>query len=264
MSIFKQELKFHRNSFIIWAVVMVLFVFVYLGSYEAIAMDEQMMKVYEKLPEAMKKAYYMDQVNMADIHGYFVSTFMYLIILMGIYTAISTATVFAKEEDRRTAEFLYTRPVTRTNIFAQKILSNLTGLILMHLMVLGAIFLTLTGIITADYEPAVFVYVVMSTFFVSAAIGAVGWLISTFLTGERLASSFGIGLVLGSYMCHILSGLAEELEPFQYFSLMYYTDLPFIVQNSALPWEKTAIMLLIFVVSGGLAHFRFQSKDIHV
>jgi ABC-2 type transport system permease protein len=262
MSLFKQELRFHRNSFLIWAIVMVLFISVYLGSFEAIGLDEEAMAVYENLPEAMKKAFGMDQTNMAEIHGYFATTFLYLIILMGVYTAISTATIFTKEEDQRTAEFLYTLPITRTRIFLQKIFSNIISLIVMHLVVLGAVFLILTNIITADYDPPIFVYAVLSTFFFSLAISAIGWLISTFLTSERLALSTGIGLVLGSFLCHILSGLTDELSFFEYFSLTYYTDLPFIVDHAALPWEKTILLVLVFLIFTSLAYLRFKHKDI--
>jgi len=263
MIIIKRELAFSRTSFIIWGTILFFITLMFFGSFAAIEIDENYLKIMEQMPEALKAAFMIDILNYADLHGFFAgNSYPYLMILVGIYTAILAATMFSKEEDKRTAEFLYTKPVTRGNIFSQKLISVLLNVIGMNLILLAGIFLTLVFIIAKDFNPTIFLTLVLGMFLACLTIAGMGLLISNFTSSEKLGLTLGISFVMISYVLNIMSGIVDAFSFLKYASFFYYLDPASIVVSEQIPWGKYGILLSVFMITTYLAYIRFLKKDI--
>jgi ABC-2 type transport system permease protein len=265
MNILMQELRFHRTSFLIWGFVLFAVSFLFLASFAAYEIDESFVEIIDTLPDAIKSAFYLDVLNIAEIHGYFAgNTYTYLVILASIYSVMMASGLFSKEIDRRTAEFLYTRPVKRSTIFFEKLLSMLIHITGVHLFILAGIMVTLWAVLDEPYSLTIFIGLIVGLWLASLAVGGIGLLISTLVTSERKGLTIGIAIVLLSYLFHILSGLADVLEGIKYLSFFYYLQPAKIVLTESIPWAEFSLFIAIAVLSILIALILFQKRDIQL
>src|SRR5690606_27805762 len=80
-----------------------------------------------KMPDEILKAFGMDENTWSSILGFYNTYYgIYIIVLLSIYTTSTAATIISKEEKYRTAEFLLTKPISRSSVFWTKIGSLLS------------------------------------------------------------------------------------------------------------------------------------------
>ena len=123
--IFKKELKRNRKNTAIWTAIVVVFTALILSIFPSFSeMGEEMAKLMSSLPEEYAKALGMDEETWSSIIGYYGTYYgIYIILLIGIFTASTGATIIGKEERDGTAEFLLTRPISRGSIVWTKLMA---------------------------------------------------------------------------------------------------------------------------------------------
>ena len=112
--IFKKELKRNRKNTAIWTAIVIVFTALILSIFPSFSeMGEEMAKMMSSLPEEVAKALGMDEGTWSNIIGFYGTYYgIYIILLIGIFTASTGATIIGKEERDGTAEFLLTRPIS--------------------------------------------------------------------------------------------------------------------------------------------------------
>ena len=150
----KKEFKNNLKSFIIWTSILVgMFLIVYI-IYPYIITDDamknldEMMKVF---PKEVLKAFNMDITSINTAYGWLKSEgFMFVLIVIGIYSSILGANIVLKEESDKTIEYLGYLPIKRSKIMTNKILVSLTYIISMVLLLSIFNYIALT--ISGDFE----------------------------------------------------------------------------------------------------------------
>ena len=131
----KKELRNNFGSFIIWTLILVgLFLVVFLvyptivNSGNMSLMDE-MLKIF---PEDILKAFNMDLASIDTAFGWLKTEgFVFTILIIGCFSAITGSNIILKEESDKTIEYLNSLPITRTKIIINKIICSLIYIILM-------------------------------------------------------------------------------------------------------------------------------------
>ena len=125
----RRELRVNLRSFIIWSVVAIaLFSIAYLV-YPSIINNydpEMLDKLVQSMPKNMQEAFNMDISSISSVLGWFKTEgYTYLILILGLYSAILGANILTKEENDKTIEFLYSKPISRNKILFKKILCGI-------------------------------------------------------------------------------------------------------------------------------------------
>ena len=134
-NLYAKDLKRNFKKFLIWTVsVMGLNIFTAF-MYDSIqAGTDQVQLLLELYPESLMKAFGMDAVSWSNILGFYSTYFIFYILLSGgVFSITFGMDILSKEESKRTAEFLYTRPLTRSEVYVTKTLSLLTYIFLFYL-----------------------------------------------------------------------------------------------------------------------------------
>ena len=115
MNMFLHELKAYRKSTIIWTCSLIALVVLFLSMFPTFSKEADAFKeIMEGFPEPVRKALGLSVDSMSSILGFYSYIFLY-ITLCGAIQAMNLGTsIVSKEVREKTADFLLTKPVTRT------------------------------------------------------------------------------------------------------------------------------------------------------
>ena len=137
--IYRMELKRNFRSFIIWTASICGILFLGMLFYPAINADgllTQMDALFENpMMKGMLTAFGADISSLGSLTGFYVTyNSMYNVLLGCIFASVLAGKLFTAEESDKTADFLYTKPITRSTIFISKSAVLLTYITLLCLM----------------------------------------------------------------------------------------------------------------------------------
>lgn len=124
-NIYKMEMSRNLKSFAIWSSSICGMLFLGMLFYPAINADgllTQMEALFENpMMKGMLAAFGADVSQLGSLMGFYVTyNSIYNVLLACIFASVLAGNLLAKEEAEKTAEFLFTRPVSRRTIFVSK------------------------------------------------------------------------------------------------------------------------------------------------
>jgi len=241
----KREFKVNLKSFIIWlSILLIMFTLVYL-IYPYIITDEniknidEMMKVF---PPDVLKAFNMDMSSIATPYGWFKSEgFMFILLIIGLYSSILGGTILLREENDKTIEYLASLPIKRNTIITNKII---VGLIYSILIVLIFLIFNYIGLsLSCEFNHKEFILVSLTPILISLPLFSINLFISTFLHKTKKTPGISLGLVFIFYILNTLSEISTKVDFLKYFSIYSLVD----IRNVITKVEINPIMIIISI-----------------
>lgn len=124
-AVYKMEMRRHLKSFLVWAGSVGGAIFFGMLFYPAIGGGDFLDQLGPLFENPMMKgamtAFGADILSMGSLTGFYMTYNSLFIILLGcLYASLLAEKLLAREEADRTAEFLYTKPLGRRDIFLSK------------------------------------------------------------------------------------------------------------------------------------------------
>jgi ABC-2 type transport system permease protein len=151
---------------------------------------------------------------MANVLGFYATRNALFIVLMGNFFAILLGgRLLAQEEYEKTAEFLLTRPVTRSEILAGKLAVLVAGITIVTAVIFasGWASLELFKGDTGYRMPAFLVHTVYS-FLLMQLFGAIGLFLSLLMRRARPMTTVVIGIVAGTFFLDMVSRFTKTAD----------------------------------------------------
>ena len=261
MKILLHETKRSRWSLLIWTAVISFMLGITVLIYPEMA--PQMNEMTDMFADmgSFTAAFGMDQLNFGEFMGYFAVECGNVLGLGGaLFAGITGITALVKEERDRTAEFLLTHPVSRTEVVKGKLLSVLAQISVLNLVVMGVCTLGVVAIGEKAALTAAFFLLFLAYYLLQLEIACITFGISAFLKKGGVAVGLGVGF--GFYFLNILSNLTEEAEVLKYITPFAYCEGSYIVENKALdiPYITVGGGLTAIALIAGFWYYR--RKDI--
>jgi len=263
-NLYFKELRRSRKNFLIWASIIIGFTLMILSLYPSMAkMGDSLTMMMESLPEEFTKAFGMDENTWSNMNGYYSTYYgIYIILLMSIYTASTAATIITKEARDGTAEFLYTRPISRKSLVQTKV--AVMGTLMM------AIFIIQTALAIAgfemfgegnvDWEAVKIMHV--HGFFLVLLFTSLGFLIASFLNPKMNFMGMIVGMVFGTYFLNTISQVSETAEFLGYASPYHYLTFTFQPGAAEAAWLGIACFVAMSLGSLAWGMHRYRTADI--
>lgn len=196
-----------------------------------------------------------------SLAGYYGLEFEYIVGLIGsIFVAYITGNLIVKEEKDHTAEFLYTLPHSRLSILFQKLLAVVALSLMMHLIILGSAYLTIT--LSGQEMSGIDLFnLQLAAFLCHLIVGFLSLGITELLPGQF--SNLGPIVVIIQYLMSVLNNMVPNLPLVRWitpFSFSYSAD---ILQNGAIERPLVASNFAVAVLVLLLGAWRFNRRDIH-
>ena len=263
MNIFFHELRSYRKSVIIWTLSLVALVVAFFALFPALTRDiSETKNLFQGFPEAIQNGMGLVLDHFGTILGYYAFPINFVILVGAIQAMNMGTSVVSKEARDKTADFLLTKPVTRTKILTGKILAILTSLVLTNGIYLGAATLMAQFVSKEPFRFKLFFMISISLFFVQLIFMSLGILLSVSVPKIKSAVPISLGTVFIFYFINFLCTTASDdilryLTPFKYF------DPAYIVEHGSYELIFMIITFVIIFVTITASYLIYERKDIH-
>lgn len=263
MNMFLHELKAYRKSTIVWSISLVALVALFLSMFPSFSKDaEEFKQLLEGFPVELRKAIGLSVDSIATLLGFFSYAFLY-IKLAGAIQAMNLGTsILSKEIREKTADFLLTKPVTRTQIVTSKLMAALVSLVLTNIVFISATLMIASLVAGNDFSRKTLLLVSITLFFIQIMFLVIGILISIVFPRIKSVISVSLGTVFGFFMLGMISSTTDDtglrfLTPFNYF------DSAYIVKNMAYENSFLFVEIIFIIIAVGASYYMYVKKDVH-
>ena len=260
----KRELKVNLKSFIIWTSILigmflvVFIVYPYIITDDSLNGLDQMMKVF---PKELLKAFNMDITSINTVYGWLKSEgFMFVLIIVGIYSSMLGSSIVLKEESDKTIEYLNGLPLKRRNIMFKKILASIFYITLM--VVIVGIFNYIGLTISGDFSKKQYLLLSVTPLLIGLPLFAINLFISTFRHKTKKVIGISLGMVFLFYFLQIISDLGEKTKVLRYYIIYTLSDTINIVSKTNLNSVMIIISLALTLLFIGCSFVRYEKKEL--
>ncbi|MCM2535663.1 ABC transporter permease [Neobacillus pocheonensis] len=263
MNIFLHELKAYRKSTIIWSISLTLIVALFMSFYPSFAKDtETFKKIMEGYPPAIRNLIGVNLGNFFTILGFYCFPLSF-ITLCGAIQAMNLGTaIVSKEVREKTADFLLTKPVTRTTVMTSKLLAALSSIVITNIVYLAAASISAMQVKTADFSFKLFVMLSLTMFFIQLIFLALGIIISVSVPKIKSVLPISLATVFAFYFLGMFSSTTGE-EAKRYLSPFKYFDTAYIIKHASYEASFLIVGAVVIILAITASYFVYIKKDIH-
>ncbi|WP_079507408.1 ABC transporter permease subunit [Mesobacillus jeotgali] len=263
MNMFLHELKAYRKSTFVWTLSLVVLVVLFLSMFPSFSKDaEEFKRLLEGFPIELRKAIGLSVDSIATLIGFFSYSFLYLKLAGAIQAMNLGTSILSKETREKTADFLLTKPVTRTQVVTSKLLAALLSLVITNIVFIAATFLMASVVAGDNFNKEALFLISFSLFFIQLMFLALGFVISVIFPRIKSVISVSLGTVFGFFMLGMISSTADD-EALRYLTPFNYFDSAYIMEHAS--YET------VFIITGSLfciaavivSYYIYTKKDVH-
>lgn len=265
-NLFLKELKRNALSLIVWMTIITLFITLTMSFYRTFL--ENQSKILAMVSLVPKGALQFKGVsNLEDLLSvlgfYAANNVIYMMVLGSVFSIVISSNILLKEEYNKTAEYLLTRPLTRSEIFTSKLAVVFLNIFLLNFVTALAGFISMELVKNEPYSVRAFAILSLYTLLLNMLFGTIGLVMSTLVKRAKPITTFSIGLVLILYFINTLSKITEGASKLGYISPFRYANVDAINPAYTIDlWHLLyflGISLLLTVISYRL----YKRKDIY-
>jgi len=259
----KRELKVNFKSFIIWTLILIVMFLVVFLVYPYIITDDTMKNLDEMMevfPPELLKAFNMDLASINTAYGWLKSEgFMFVLLIIGIYSSMLGFNIVSKEEYDKTIEYLGSLPIKRSTILKNKIIVSFIYMISIVLII--GLFNYIALLISGDFNQKEYLLLSITPIFIALPLFSLNLFISTILKKSKKSNGISLGLVFLFYMITVLSELSTKVEFLKYFSIYTLADTRNIIENTKLNPIIICISIIITILFISLTYIKYNKKE---
>lgn len=261
MTLIKHELKQGRISFCIWTAS--------IGALLAICiflfpeMKDEMDSVSEIFASmgAFTAAFSMDKLSFGTLTGFYSIECGNILGLGGaFFAALRGAGILCKEERGRTAEFLFSHPVSRVRVLTEKLCALFIEIIAMNLILF---LLSLSAIAAIGEEIPWKELALLHCAYCLLQLELAGVCFGISAFARKGSAGIGLGLAAVFYFLNLIANITESAEFLKYITPFRYCEGAEILAHGSLDGVLVAIGAGIGIAGIAAGYFKYCRKDIY-
>lgn len=269
--IFSQEFKSTFSKMIAWLLVIGVLTGLLMAFYP-LMLEDRMRSIFDTFvnelsPNVSNALGFTKDLDYSNISSYLAFVFQYIAVLIGIFAFQIGAKSLSKEEETGSIQYMYSNPISRSEIVSSKLLSGVVT-IFIFLILLCALTFGFIKVIGIKYPEVAnndylvnLVIIHIGLLAISLVFMGIGYFISSFSRSANYSEAVAVlfvivvvlliitGKVVGSPYLEIVSRL-----PFEVFK-------PLNLINNTFDFIGMAINALVFVISIILTYVIYGSKE---
>ena len=170
--------------------------------------------------------------------------------------------IVSKEVREKTADFLLTKPVTRTTVLTAKLSAALVSLIVTNIVYIVAATVMAYQVETEVFSLKPFILLSITMFLTQLMFLALGIIVSVLVPRMKSVLTVSLSTVFAFYFLGMISATTGD-ETKRYLSPFKYFDSAYIMNHSAyeVPFLFVGAGIIIFAVAA--SYVVYSKKDIH-
>ena len=255
----------YAKSILIWVVNIILLLVIFMAFFPAFSSDASLLdKMLENYPPELLKAFGMGgTLSLATVLGYFAFIFTFLQLCLAVQAANYGFSILSVEEREFTADYLMSKPVSRSEILIAKFGAALLALTITNAFAWIGSFLAIE--LFREGKPYDFNHLILllativlfQLFFLT-----LGMAISVMVRRIRSVLSFSLGLAFGTYILNTVRAIVGG-ETLGYFSPFYHFDPAVILDKGTINMPMVSISLAVVLFSILATFVLYTKRDIN-
>lgn len=265
-NLFLKELRKNAAALMVWTLVITFLVSVTVSVFPVFLKNQgKVMGLLHILPKGVLQFKGISNPkDLLSVLGFYaVNNVIYMMVLGSIFSIVLASGILLKEEYEKTAEYLLTRPITRSEVFFSKLSVVFLNIFVLNFVTALAGFISMELVKQAPYQFSSFLILSLYTFLLNLLFGSAGLFISTIIKRAKPVTTFSVGLVLVFYFVFTFSKITDKAAFIGYLSPFKYVDTEVIKSGYHLNPVNLAyfigISLLLLIISYRL----YRRKDIY-
>lgn len=262
-TIFRHEFRSRLGSVFTWSLSVAALLLIFSSFYASFAGEAELVsEMLQNFPAELRAAFGLDNMDLASVPGYFSFLFIFVQLCLAIQASLYGFGLVSIEESELTADFLLSKPVSRSQVLVSKLLAAISSLTVTNLVVWVFTFLSITLFRAGrDYDASVIILLLLSVAVFQLSFLSVGLVISLLVKRVRNVTPYALGLGFGAYVLSAFSGVVgdvklELLTPFKHF------DPAAIASQGAYDTPLVLLNLAVTVLALAASYWRYLHRDI--
>lgn len=262
-NIYRHEFRTRLKSVVLWSLAVTALIFFYFSLFPVFADQAALMnEMLAKFPPELRAAFGMNKIDLSTALGFYSFVFLFVQLCLAIQAGNYGFGLVSIEESELTADFLLSKPVSRTRVMTSKLLAALTSLTITNLVVWVSSFAAILLFReNHEYEPSTLILLLLSIVIFQLFFLSVGLVISLLVKRVRSVTPYGLGLGFGSYVLSAFSGVfgtvaLELITPFK------HLDAASIVQHGAYDTPLVLLNVAVSLVALAVSYWLYIRRDI--
>ena len=213
------------------------------------------------MPEEMLGSFNMDIIGIENAYGWFKTEgYVFLILIGGVYASILGATILIKEENDKTIEFLYSKPINRNQIVTSKILCGIINILLFTVIVTVLNYIGLKSVETFELKEFLMISILpLLTYYLFFFTSL---FLSTFIKKTRKSMGIGVAIVFISYAMQLVGGVSADLDILKKMSYFEFSSARYLILNNSLDMKYLILGITVIVILILAIYYRYDKKEI--
>ena len=262
-NIYRHELRTRLRSVVIWSLAVTAIVLFYFSFFSVFADQAALMnQMLERFPPQLRAAFGMDAMDLSTVLGFYSFIFLFVQLCLAIQAGNYGFGLVSIEESELTADFLLSKPVSRTQVLTSKLLAALTCLTITNAVVWVSSFAAIS-VFRGDreYDPRTLLLLLISIVIFQLFFLSVGLVVSIVVKRVRSVTPYSLGLGFGAYVLSAFSGILgdvklELITPFKHF------DPARIVRDGAYDTPLVLINVTVTLIALAASYWLYVRRDI--
>ncbi len=262
-NIYSHEFRTHLRSVVIWSLAVAILVLFFFSLFPVFADQAALMNEFlSRYPQELRAAFGMYNMDLASVLGFYSFLFLFVQLCLAIQASYYGFGLVSIEENELTADFLLSKPVSRTRILTSKLLAALTSLTITNLVVWVCTFIAVTMFSeNQEYEMRTLLLLLLSILIFQLFFLGVGLMISLLVKRVRSVTPYALGLAFGAYVLSAFSGVFGDVA-LEYVTPFKHLDAAAIVKNGAYTMPLVLLNVAVSVIALAVSYWRYTRRDI--
>lgn len=224
MNLFLREMKASRKSLFLWCLLIIIFIAASMAKFGGLSSSAQATnELLASMPQAFKDVFGMGGFNLSTAIGFFGVIYYYLLLAVAIHSITIGSNIFTKEENDKTAEFLFAKPISRDSVIKAKIFAALANTFILNLFISACSILFVSFAEKSSASTGYVITMMISMYLLQLLFLFAGTTVAALIRRPKSAAPITSAIILGTFFISILIDLNKNLSflkfatPFKYF-----------------------------------------------
>lgn len=265
MNIYRREMKAHSKSLLIWSIGVLFLIGVGMAEYAGYENTGQSVNDFiAQMPLALQSTLGMGAFDLSTAIGFFGTLSLYLFVMVAIHSALIGANIIAKEEQDKTAEFLFVKPISRGKVITQKVLAALTNLVILNVVA------TISSVLVVGYYSkgedvaGSIINLMIGMFILQVIYLFIGTGIAALSKHPKKAGTISAAILLFTFFLSILIDINSNLENIKYFTPFKYFEAKNLMFDAGFDLVYVLLSFVIILLFAIATYVFYRKRDLNV
>jgi ABC-2 type transport system permease protein len=264
MNIILRELKAHRKSLVWWSVGMFLLILTGMTKFTGFANSGQSANdLFKGLP-ALAAAFGVESVDLTTAIGFYSILLLYIMIMTSIHASLLGAEIVSKEEQGKTVEFLFAKPVTRRQVITSKLIAALINVVILNIVALASSVVIVSAFNKGAPVISAIMLMMVGLFFIQVVFLSIGIAAAAVTTRAKLAAPIATTILLATFFLSMWLDITSKYPSLKYLTPFKYFEGKAVINSNKIDLLFVAISLIIVAVMMVATYVRYDRRDLSV